>query len=238
MSKKLNVREIAIAITAKNLNPTVINPDFLKYSDIIPEDWKLVKNPVYTKNLLQLFFENGIGIIVQPNRFIFLEIVDTAENIQNIKVPELVRKCINKLPKLEYQAVGINPRAYVDFADSKETNKYLFENLLNSGSWQKFGNAPVKAGIQLSFTLDRGELNLGINEGNLPSGDDNLRPIVLFSGNFNYRIRGNSEQERLQDLHQLIQGWESNVETYQKLVNQRFLHQEAKDLEPVPLMIT
>ncbi|WP_228059627.1 hypothetical protein [Plectonema radiosum] len=45
VNKKLELQELvmpaaggAIAIAAKNLNPTVLNPDFLKCTGIIPTD--------------------------------------------------------------------------------------------------------------------------------------------------------------------------------------------------------
>ncbi|MFN6033580.1 MAG: hypothetical protein ACK48B_05940, partial [Dolichospermum sp.] len=67
MSNSLQISEIAISIVAKNLNPAVLNPDFLKYTGIIPADWELANQPVYNNNLVQLVYKNGVGIIVQPN---------------------------------------------------------------------------------------------------------------------------------------------------------------------------
>jgi len=43
MSKVLEVQEIAVVITATNYDPSLLNPNFLKYSGIIEEDWELAK---------------------------------------------------------------------------------------------------------------------------------------------------------------------------------------------------
>lgn len=67
MSQALFVQEIGISIAAKDLNPSALNPDFLKYSDIIPSDWELARPPVYTNRMVQIVFKNGLSLIAQPH---------------------------------------------------------------------------------------------------------------------------------------------------------------------------
>ena len=209
MNKTIQIQELAIAITAKKLNPSIVNLDFLKYSNIISSDWELARTPVYTKNLTQLVFQNGIAIVAQPNRIVFAEAIDT--KIQELNVSQLAAKYIEKLPNVEYQAVGINPKGFV-ITESNAANNYLLNNLLASGEWREFGKTPVKAAIQLAYTLERSQLNLTINEGLLKVSEDSV-PVILFSGNFNYNIIGAEEEERLQDLYQILQKCKSNLET-------------------------
>ncbi|MBX9255594.1 hypothetical protein H1Q63_16925, partial [Desmonostoc muscorum CCALA 125] len=56
MSQSLNIQEIAIAIAAKQHNPTILTPDFLKYSGIVPSDWELSKPPIITDSAAQVVF--------------------------------------------------------------------------------------------------------------------------------------------------------------------------------------
>ncbi|MDJ0696234.1 MAG: hypothetical protein QNJ49_17010 [Mastigocoleus sp. MO_167.B18] len=83
----------------------------------------------------------------------------------------------------------------------------------------------MKVALQLAHKLERGVLNLGINQGRLNSPENQLLPIVFFAGNFKfkYHIIETKQQERLKDVTQLIQNWQSDLETFQKLVNQKFL---------------
>jgi hypothetical protein len=64
----LQIQELAIAIIAKNINPTVLNTDFLKYTGVIPSDWELERSPVYANGVAQIIFSNGLAIVAQPNR--------------------------------------------------------------------------------------------------------------------------------------------------------------------------
>lgn len=231
MTNTLNVQELVFALAAKNHNPAILNPDFLKYSGIVPIDWELAQPPIHTNAVAQVTFQNGVSIIAQTNRIIFAEVI-AAKDLSEVKVPTIARKYVETLPHVDYQAVGINPRGHVALEQEEDTaRKYLAEMLLAPGSWREFGKAPVRATIQLAYELDKGQLNLIINEAALQLPEAELIPVILFSGNFNYEIAGTTQDERLGNLHQIIQNWQVNLETYKELVNTRFLGQESLRLD-------
>lgn len=232
MNKTIQIQELAIAITAKNLNPNVVNLDFLKYSNIISSEWELARQPVYTKTLTQLVFQNGIAIVAQPNRIVFAETIDAAY-IEELQISQIAVKYIEKLPNVEYQAVGINPKGFVTFAESDAASNYLLKNLLAPGEWRDFGNTPPKAAIQLAYTLEKTQLNLTINEGLLKLEEKSL-PAILFSGNFDYKIAGSESEARLKDLCQIIENWKVNLETYRELINNKFLCNRVDDKNLIP----
>jgi hypothetical protein len=43
MTPTVTIQELALALTAKNHSPTLLNSDFLKYSGIVPPDWELAR---------------------------------------------------------------------------------------------------------------------------------------------------------------------------------------------------
>ena len=233
MHKILQTQELAIAITAKNLNPSIINLDFLTYGNIISSEWKLARQPIYTKKLTQLVFQNGIAIVAQPNRIVFAETIDT-KDIQELQISKIAAKYIEKLPNVEYKAVGINPKGFVTFTESNGASNYLLNNLFASGEWREFGKTPVKAAIQLAYNLEYSQFNLTINEGLLKVSEEKLVPAVLFSGNFDYKISINEPEARLKDLHEILHNWKSNLETYKELINDKFLSLVVEDKNRIP----
>ncbi|MEO1004362.1 MAG: hypothetical protein AAFW67_00655, partial [Cyanobacteria bacterium J06638_38] len=60
------IEEIALIIAAQDLTPTMMSPDFLKFSGIVPQEWELAQDPVLNPNFAQLNFTNGIGISAKP----------------------------------------------------------------------------------------------------------------------------------------------------------------------------
>lgn len=83
------IQELAIAITAKSLNPAMLTVDFLKYSGIVPPDWELNGQPVLNPNYAQVNFQNGIGIVAQPRKITFVEMINSPDSL-NLKLPEIV----------------------------------------------------------------------------------------------------------------------------------------------------
>jgi hypothetical protein len=221
MSQNFETQELAIAITAKNLNPTVLTLDFLKYTGVVPADWELAKQPVYTNGLVQLFFSSGLGIIAQPNSVTLLESIST-KPLEEILVPKITHNLVEKLSQIEYQGVGINPRGFVTFNSDADAYQYICNKLLSPGSWQEFAGAKVNAALQLTYPLKRGTLNLGINQVNVQFPDKQAAAI-LFSGNFNYPLLGNTPAEKIQDLQTIIDNWQDSLKTFQQFLVEKFL---------------
>ncbi len=225
MSKNFEIQELAIAINAKNLNPNVINADFLKYTGIVPAEWELARQPVYANNLVQIFFNTGVGIVAQPNSITVVEATGTKPAAE-IQVAKITHQLLEKLSQVEYERVGINPRGFVIFNSDAEAYQYIHGKLLAPGSWQEFESAKVNASLQLSYPLKRGILNLSINQANVQF-PDKVAAAILFSGNFNYSLLGNTPVEKLQDLQAIIQNWQDSVKTFQKLLSDKFFPSSA-----------
>ena len=92
------------------------------------------------------------------------------------------------------------------------------------------GKAPVKAAVNLVYSLERGELNLSVAEALLQLQDADPTPAVLFSGSFQYQVAGELEGEKLQHLYQLLENWQPDLEAYREIVNERFLGKEVERL--------
>jgi len=219
----LSIQEISIIVAAKDLSPSILNPDFLKYGDIVPSDWQYSQQPVFTNNNVQITYDNGIRINAQPNRVAFAQVFSTQDQPQ-VQIETMAIKFAEKLPNANYQAVGINPRGLVPFLGSdRGAHDFLFKKIFASGSWQEFGQAPAQAAIQLSYVLEQGQLNLAINEAKLQTQEQKEISALVFSGNFNYPVRGDAGIKRVQDVKERIQRWQSALATFQQLLNEHFL---------------
>ncbi|MBX9255661.1 hypothetical protein H1Q63_17265 [Desmonostoc muscorum CCALA 125] len=224
MSQSLNIQEIAIAIAAKQHNPTILTPDFLKYSGIVPSDWELAQEPILTNSAAQVVFQKGISITAQLNRVIFSEVIAT-KAYQEVEIPAIARKYLETLPQVDYHDLSINFRGHVLFDQENNTARnYILKTLLNPGPWHEFGKSAVQAAIRFGYTLEGRQLSLDINEGGLQLPDKTVRPIVLFTASFNHQILEQEQNRRLAALSQVISNWQIDIETYKELVNTKFLN--------------
>ncbi len=218
MNQTLEVQELAIIITAKNYDPSFLNPGLLKYSGIIPEDWKLAKKPILNNQNSHLVFQNGVVITSRPNRLIFAEPLNRQED-DTVNIPNLAGRYTEVLRTIEYLAVDINYRGYINCPNSTvDSNNYLFDNLIKPGTWQDCGNGSVRSEVNLMFDYDEKQLNLKINEAALKLPDSEKLPIVLFTGKFHYNLTYNQAGDRLPKLEKIINNWHQDLKLYQDVV--------------------
>ncbi|WYL95041.1 MAG: hypothetical protein HEQ35_15390 [Gloeotrichia echinulata IR180] len=197
MKPILDVQEFAIAIAAKRHNPTILTPDFLKYSGIVPSEWELARQPILTNTAAQVVFQNGVNIIAEVNRVVFTESISTKEP-QEVEIAGIASKYLATLAQVEYQGIGINFRGHVLLEGEQNTARnYILKTLLNPGPWQEFGEATVQAATRFVYTFEGVQLNLDINEAGLQLPDQTVLPIVLFTANFGHGISGDEPSQRL-----------------------------------------
>ncbi|MEH2362221.1 hypothetical protein [Nostoc sp.] len=234
MSQSLITQEFGIIIAAKNHKPTILNPDFLKYSGIVPAEWELARQPVYTQSVSQVAFTNGVLIVAEPTRVIFIQAIEGFAATE-IVVADIAKKYVQTLPNVEYEAVGLNPRSYMTFDQQQDAaRQYLAEMLLSPGAWQEVGTTPVRATLNLAYTLERCPFYLTVSEAALRNPDETSTPIVLFNGSFNYEVIGETVPERLRNLHQLTDNWQGDLLTYQDIINSKFIAKVSAHTTVVP----
>lgn len=222
MHQTVTIQDFVITITSKEQNPTVLNPDLLKYTGIIPSDWELARQPIFTNQVAQLVFQNGVSLLAQPNRVVFSQTID-GKSLEEIYIPDVAQRYLKALPNVPYQSVGISLRGYVACAaESEVAQNYLLKTLLAPGSWQEFGKEPVKAGVNFVYTLERGHLSLAINSATLEFPEQTPVPGIVFAGSFSYNSTETAEPEQ-QGLSEAIAGWQADLDTYKDLINHKFL---------------
>lgn len=231
MSQKFVVQDLVISITAKNLNPTVVNPDLLKYTGVVPTEWELAREPIYTKRAVQVAFNNGVNIIAEPSGVMFAEPL-VNKSVESILVSSIAQKYAQTLPNMEFNAVGINLRGYISFDGSQElAGRYISEKLLAPGAWQEEG---MRASLNLVYNYERAPLYLNITEAVLQENDETTTPIVMFSGRFNYKLIGEDAKEKLSRLRQALENLQDDLKLYSELINNKFLEQAVSDRIAVP----
>jgi hypothetical protein len=221
--KTVLVQEQIIAIAAKNHSATILTPEFLKCSGTVPSDWELARQPVCTPQGSQVTFANGINVVAEPQRIMFAEALDNKTAAEMLS-PAIACKYVQALPQMECQAVGINFRGFAVFDSQKDAaREYISEKLFSSGEWQQIGIEPMRATINLSYTLEGCVFNLNLNEAVLRQPDGTTSPIIIFGGNFSYDIVGKNEAEKLAAVERAINRWQSDLETYRDIINTKFL---------------
>ena len=226
------IEEVSIIIAAKNLTPTMMSQDFLKFSGIIPKEWELAQQPVLNPNYAQLNFTSGININAQPRTITISQSLGN-KKLEELDVAAVASKYIEKLPHADYIGLSCSPKILIPFPTAPETvRNYITETLLGSGSWKKIGKAPIQAGINLMYILDRCQLTMNISEARLQQPQKQPITAILFSGNFNYNINPEDEKsDRVTQISNCVKNWKSDFEEFRKIVNEKFLDSNSESAE-------
>ncbi len=222
-SKTLDIQEVGIVLSVKNLNPQVINPDFLKMSGVLPGDWELDKNPVVNNRLVQLTFKNGVNIVAQAGSVTFSQSVNP-KNEQPLLIGEVATRYVEKLPNAEYQGVAIAPKNVLAFGEQQDASKkYIVEQLLASGDWRNVGQGIIQANLNIAYQMAKCQLNISINQVNLQQPDKPDISGLLFAGSFNYPITNATGDQLIVQMKEAIANWDNDLKTFQEVINQKFL---------------
>lgn len=218
----LKIQELNITLFAKDLKPGTIHPAVLQYLGIIPAQWELTENPVYSERELKLVFTNQVRLLVQPNRIIFAETVGSKKP-QDVQISHITAAYLRAFSNINYQAVSIAPSGYVPFNSNREAGAYMSENFLPSRPWKTFADRAVNAvGLKLAYPYKAGNFYLEINQANLDIGDRSI-PAIWFAGNFNYQFENKDATERLAYLQTIIRQWQVDVNEFGNFISQKFL---------------
>ncbi|WP_019506253.1 hypothetical protein [Pleurocapsa sp. PCC 7319] len=226
-SETRSIEEISIIIAAQDLTPSMLSQDFLKFSGIIPKEWKFSQQPIQKPNFAQLSFSNGVGLTAQPRTISISESLGSKE-LSELAVATVASQYIHKLPHAEYMGLSISPKILIPFPNAPQTvRQYISGNLLGSGAWKKIGRVPVQAGINLMYLLDRCQLTINISEARLQQPQKQPIIAILFAGSFNYSVNvGKNQENKAIQITNFLNNWKTDLEEFREIVHQKFLESD------------
>jgi hypothetical protein len=237
MSESLVLQELGIVIAMQQPNPSLVTEEFLKLSGIIPESWQLARAPIRTDRISQLLFTNGVSIVTEPNRIMFGERLDQhAPETPNIT--RVAREYLQIFKQANYQAIGINIRSYSPQPNRLIASQFINHQLLSDGSWQNYGIAPIQASLSVTYTLENRQLMLAINAAEIQFSEQEILPIVLFDGKFNYDLATSNSGANLVAATQVLDNWQQDLMSYRELISERYLgERQAIDPTHTPALV-
>ena len=232
MNPQITIQELSILVTSPNHNPTLLTPDFLAGSGIVPKDWQLARPPLLKPQLSQVAFTTGINLVAQPGSLTFTESIkkqdeELKENTKELKVAAIARQYIQTLPNLDYRAVAVNPRSFLSFPTENEfaARDHIIKHFLIPAPWLEVGTDSPRASFNIAYTFEETRLNLAIAEVKLQQEDKSATPAILFSGNFPYKITESGNGQRQNQIFGLLDNWQRDLELFEQTMNKFLLYQ-------------
>lgn len=211
----------SIVLSASGHNPTLINPDFLRINEIVPEEWAIGGPVITTPAFSQVQYNNGVVIIVEQNKF---QITMSGHTPSALPLSKISQRYIQTLPHIPYDAVGINFTYTYPMDDS---NEYIKDRFLREGEWNSESSSLYAAGINLVFHLEGVKLTFSINSGiraqngASPEGEraNQKEMAVISNANFHRDCDQHHKNESaLANLERIEEDWERFRQNLQTIV--------------------
>jgi hypothetical protein len=216
----LEVTQLSIVIATESNNPSILNPDFLKYNGIVSDDWQSADRTVTTGVISQVTYENGVSIVSEPNKINFVERIGDGD-YGSLQVPAIAQKYIETLPHVKYTAIGNNPIGHSSCTSLDEARDFS-KKLVAPGPWFDIGSGLQESSIQLVYSLDDGHFILSVEPADNPREEEE-GAVIVFAANFHREITGSNSEERLTSALRIIGDWKDDIAFYEKAVNDSFL---------------
>ncbi len=194
----ITLHSLSVVILAEQHNPSIINPDFVKYNKIIPEKWQITQT-ITTPGLSVLKYDNNVQLVVEPNSLNISQ--DQNESFQkdaNSEIYKIATQYVKALPHIPYSRLGLNCVVSMIRNNSQEwltkrflktssqdtklymmpkfiiTNKEYVINLVFSS--RKNNEVVVNCNVHYNGKLDHALLSQRINE--WPSRQKDIKRII------------------------------------------------------------
>ncbi len=224
MREKMEILELNLVVRARDHNPSILNPDFLKHNEIVPAEWELADAPICSAIAAQVRYKNGVNILAQQQLITFVEPLSSAST-EEARIPRIAKKYCETLPHVRYDAIGINPKGQV-VADSKsEAEAFLLDAVIKPGPWRTHAGGAKRANVTFVYSVNDARLTLTAESGetmeqtSFPKGT----PVLVFQANFHRETLSSEPTQRLEQLATSIDCWETDLTEFQSIVNDCFL---------------
>ena len=117
---QLALSTLVIRLYVFDANPAHINPDFLRFNDIVPPDWVVVRPVLAEPALSRVNYSNGVSIFGSDEDVSFRQVNLLSDDVE-LLVPELASRYLETpRPGLIVDAVSIEPTCVLTYPPSGE----------------------------------------------------------------------------------------------------------------------
>ena len=109
--------ELAIVLGASRFDPAHINPDFLRYNEIVDPAWQIDPPVIIESGFSLVEYTNGLALTATNDD---LRVSQTAQNLNVVEtmVPNVVRRYLAASPwPVEYQYIATNMVGFISVAE-------------------------------------------------------------------------------------------------------------------------
>ncbi len=213
----IHLYEFAVVLLAESINPSILNPDFLRYNEIVQEGWQVQDTPdafISVPGFSQVKYNDGLSVRTEANRVVFEQKSDPL-NEGTIACVDMAKRYLKTLPHVKYTAVGFNPKGY-KAAHSRKPN-VISTAFVDSGDWMSFHGVKPDFQIKVIYALGDKKLVLDVSEGRGSDNTENSQ--IRFQANIHRDVPDTNQQNRIETLIGILDSWRTDLLEFTQIVS-------------------
>ncbi len=205
----------SVVLVANSNNPSILNPDFLRYNEIVDASQQVQGPPIAIPGFSQVTFESGLIVKAEPNRVIFEQSGDPLAK-ECVICPDMAKRYLDKVPHVPYSAIGINPQGFRSSPADKPEK--VSTALRDKGTWMSFKDVCPDIHLKTIYKYEKRMIVLEAIEGKKQAENASATPGILFHANIHRDISGTNQQERIEMMSKILGSWEDDLSDFYALV--------------------
>ena len=206
----------SVALVADNVEPSMINPDFLRHNGIVGSDLQTEQPPVSTPLFSQVVFQGGLTVTAQPNLFDFSQRGE--ELTEDVVSADIARRFLEKVPSPHYRAIGINPTGVRPLNDGSVSG--IASVLIEGGRWLAFENVSPMVGLKVVYSCQGRRITMDVQDSKKRESDGSESSGLLFAVNIHRDIEGADQEQRIARLMSILSRWKDDLSDFKNMADQ------------------
>ena len=217
--------EVAFILAVGGMNPATVNPDFLRYNEIVPPEWQ-VRFPVAIEpGYCRVRYDGGISITSTPQQLVFSQAGDSLGSWNDACLGVLKRFLSMAPPPLDYRFVAIAPRSII-LRPSVHPGEPA-SILTAAGKGVQLAGVSPDVHVRLSYQVNGSDISVYVSEAVTPD-----KPSVVetrFRGHFRHRVAGNELSEKRTAVEGILDHAGDDVSVFHELARQFVMNSLTKE---------
>lgn len=216
MSSECKLVGFSVVLVANSNNPSIINPDFLRYNKIVDETRVVHGDPIAIPGFSQVTFEGGVSVSSDAGRVSFDQNTNSLAN-DGVICQKMAKRYLETVPHVPYSAIGINPKGY---RISPEVSEIKVSTLLvGNGAGISFKDVTPELLLKTVYRYEKRMIVLEIVEHKMQEKGNVETSGILFQANIHRDISVDSQQKRIEMASRILESWENDASDFYTLVS-------------------
>ena len=208
----LELIELSVVLVADSNNPSIVNPDFLKYNGVVDAGFEVQDFPISTPAFSQVAYKNGITVTSDPARVLIQQTRELTR--ANVMSPGIAKRYLQCVPHVPYRAIGINPKVFRRIP-GQEPNVIAIM-LRDKGAWMSFQDVNPDVQLKAIYRYQGRVISLDVMSTHRTENNQKVHG-VMFQANVHRDLAETNAASRIRFLQSVLDSWESDLEDFQNL---------------------